>query len=199
MIVRDTAFLAHLPSASPASPSRARPHARRRGGDDRPCRGGACGRGSRPTLERGGAAGLLALAYWTRGDLDAAYAAWTESFESLKAAGRTADLLGLSIAMADIRIDPGSSRRRAVDPRARSADRDRSEASPLRGTADMHVGLSEIDRERNDLPSARRHLEAAESLGRSDGPPQNPYRLRVARARIAFAGGRLDEAVRAAR
>ena len=58
-------------------------------------------------LGRGGAAGLLALAYWTTGDLDAAYAAWTQSFESLKAAGRTADLLGLSIAMADIRMTQG--------------------------------------------------------------------------------------------
>jgi LuxR family maltose regulon positive regulatory protein len=73
----------------------------------------------------------------------------------------------------------------------------RSEASPLRGTADMHVGLAEIDRERNDLRAARDHLEAAESLGELMGLPQNPYRLRVARARIALAEGHPDEALSA--
>ena len=61
----------------------------------------------------------------------------------------------------------------------------------------MRVGLSEIDRERNDLAAARKHLDAAESLGEAMGLPQNPYRLRVARARIALAEGEPDEAVSA--
>ena len=54
----------------------------------------------------------------------------------------------------------------------------------LRGTADMHVGMSEIHRERNDLPAATRYLLRSQELGEHVGLPQNPYRWRVAMARI---------------
>ena len=106
MIVREPAFLAHLPSAVPLH----RAGLARMHGDVAATivhAEAALAAAGPDQLGRGGAAGLLALAYWTTGDLDAAYAAWSQSFESLKAAGRTADLLGLSIAMADIRMTQG--------------------------------------------------------------------------------------------
>ena len=61
----------------------------------------------------------------------------------------------------------------------------------------MHVGLSEIDRERNDLAAARKHLDAAESLGEAMGLPQNPYRLRVAGRESLSPRDEPDEAVSA--
>ncbi len=196
MIVRETAFLAHLPSAVPLH----RAGLARMRGDVAATivhAEAALAAAGPDQLGRGGAAGLLALAYWTTGDLDAAYAAWTRSFDSLKAAGRTADLLGLSIAMADIRMTQGRLGDAASILERGLEIGTRSEASPLRGTADMHVGLSEIDLERNHMEAARKHLAAAESLGEALGLPQNPYRLRVARARIALAEGQPDEAVSA--
>jgi LuxR family maltose regulon positive regulatory protein len=61
--------------------------------------------------------------------------------------------------------------------------------APLRGAADMHVGISEILRERDDLMGAAQHLRQATELGDENGLPQNPYRSRVAAARIRQAEG----------
>ena len=65
----------------------------------------------------------------------------------------------------------------------------------LRGTADMYVGMSELHRERNDLHAATQHLLRSQELGEHTGLPQNPYRWRVAMARIREARGDLDGAL----
>ena len=65
----------------------------------------------------------------------------------------------------------------------------------LRGTADMHVGLSRIYCERNDLRAAMQHLLTSQELGEHTGLPQNPYRWRVAMARLREAFGDLDGAL----
>jgi LuxR family transcriptional regulator, maltose regulon positive regulatory protein len=65
----------------------------------------------------------------------------------------------------------------------------------LRGTADMHVGMSELLLERNDLDEAARQLLTARQLGDHAGLPQNPYRWRVATARLRVARGDFDGAL----
>jgi LuxR family maltose regulon positive regulatory protein len=65
----------------------------------------------------------------------------------------------------------------------------------LRGAADMHVGLSHVLRERDELDAARRHLQASTELGEHVGLPQNRYRWRVAMARIRTADGDLSAAL----
>jgi LuxR family maltose regulon positive regulatory protein len=67
--------------------------------------------------------------------------------------------------------------------------------SVLRGTADMHVGISEIHRERDDLAAATQQLLRSQELGEHTGLPQNRYRWRVAMARIRQAEGDLDGAL----
>src|SRR4029077_19850741 len=57
--------------------------------------------------------------------------------------------------------------------------------------ADMHVGMSELLRERNDLDAAQQHLQTSSELGEHAGLPQNAYRSRVALARIRQAYGDL--------
>ncbi len=59
----------------------------------------------------------------------------------------------------------------------------------MRGAADMHVGMCDLQRERNDLGEARRHLAAAEALGEHAGLPQNRHRRRMAAARLLWAEG----------
>ena len=59
----------------------------------------------------------------------------------------------------------------------------------MRGTADMHVGLAELHRERDDLPAATRHLQRSQELGEDAGLPQNRYRWRVAMAGIRESQG----------
>ena len=68
-------------------------------------------------------------------------------------------------------------------------------APVLRGAADMHVGMSELHRERDDLDAATQHLLRSKELGELAGLPQNRYRWRVAMARIREAQGDLDGAL----
>jgi LuxR family maltose regulon positive regulatory protein len=58
----------------------------------------------------------------------------------------------------------------------------------------MHVGMSGIAVERNDLTAAAGHLRRAEELGEHTWLPQNPYRWRVASAALREAYGDLDGA-----
>ncbi len=59
----------------------------------------------------------------------------------------------------------------------------------LRGGADMHVGISRILCERNDLAGARHHLGQSDELGEANGLPQNRHRSRIAMAMIRQAEG----------
>ena len=59
----------------------------------------------------------------------------------------------------------------------------------------MHVGMSEVYRERDDLHAATRHLLTSQELGEHTGLPQNRYRWRVAMARIRQAEGDLAGAL----
>ena len=56
-------------------------------------------------------------------------------------------------------------------------------------------GMSELHRERDDLRAATQHLLRSQELGEHVGLPQNPYRWRVAMARIREAEGDLDGAL----
>ena len=71
------------------------------------------------------------------------------------------DVLGCSIALADIRIVQGRLRE-AMSTYERGLQLATAPGTTvLRGTADMHVGISELLRERNDIaePQARPHRD----------------------------------------
>src|SRR5664279_4997003 len=146
-------------------------------------------------LSRAGAAGLLGLAYWASGDLEAGHSAYAECMAGLYRAGHVADTFGCAIALADIRLAQGrlGEALRTYELALRHATE--QGGSVLRGTADMYVGMSEILRERDDLPSAAEHLRRSQELGEHSGLPQNPYRWRVAMARIRAAEGDLGAAL----
>jgi LuxR family transcriptional regulator, maltose regulon positive regulatory protein len=57
------------------------------------------------------------------------------------------------------------------------------------------VGMSEIHRERDDLPAATQQLLRSQELGEHNGLPQNRYRWRVAMARVREAEGDLGGAL----
>jgi LuxR family maltose regulon positive regulatory protein len=144
-------------------------------------------------LRRGSATALLALAHWAVGDLEMAERRYTEAVRALIAADHLPDMLGCSLALADIQIAQG---RLADATRTfESGLRWTTEHPGLRGAADMHVGLSEVLIERNDLDAAARHLEMSTELGASAGLPQYAYRWRVTMARLRRARGDLDGAL----
>ncbi|MGY1771004.1 LuxR C-terminal-related transcriptional regulator [Blastococcus sp. SYSU D00813] len=146
-------------------------------------------------LVRGAAAGLLGLTHWSDGDLVAAHRWWSEAHTELGQAGHHSDTLGVALAVADISIARGRLREAEAVYRRGLATAAAHAPTVLRGAADMHVGLSELAREGDDLDSARRHLAASAELGEHAGLPQNRHRSRIAMARVHQAEGDLDGAV----
>jgi len=144
---------------------------------------------------RASAAGMSGLALWASGDLEAALSAWAECAAGLRRAGHIADIFGCAIAMADIRLAQGRLGE-AMRTYEQALQRAAEQGGPvLRGTADMYVGMSEVDRERDNLHAATRHLLTSQELGEHTGLPQNQYRWRVAMAQIRQAEGDLAGAL----
>ncbi|MFI6829900.1 LuxR C-terminal-related transcriptional regulator [Kribbella sp. NPDC050241] len=137
-------------------------------------------------LTTASASALAGLAHWTGGDLEAAHDGYTTTARDLQRIGYIADVLGCSITLADIEITQGRLRQ-AQNTFERALDL----GEGLRGTADMYVGLSGLALERNDLDAASNYLRRADDLGPAAGLPQNPYRWRVAMARLQEAEGDL--------
>jgi len=145
-------------------------------------------------IRRASPSGLLGLAFWTSGDLEAAHRAYADCMAGLRRIGYVADTFGCAIALADIRITQGrlGDAIRTYEQALQLAPE--QNGSVLRGTADMYVGISELSRERNDLPTATAYLLRSQELGEHKGLPQNRYRWQVAMARIREAEGELGEA-----
>ncbi|MDQ5854715.1 MAG: helix-turn-helix transcriptional regulator, partial [Chloroflexota bacterium] len=140
---------------------------------------------------RGGAAAILGLAAWTSGDLEAAQRAYTDAMARLQRAGHLSDAVGCAITLADLRIAQGRLHE-AMRTYEQGLQLATAQGEPvLRGAADMYVGMSELRREQNDLHAATQHLLRSKELGEHTGLPQNPYRWRVAMARIRQAQGDL--------
>jgi LuxR family maltose regulon positive regulatory protein len=146
-------------------------------------------------LARGGAAALLGLACWTSGDLEAAHRHYSAGMASLQRAGFLSDVVNGATVQAAIRMAQG---------RLRDAERTLEQAvqratelgePSLHGTADFHVGLSEIQRERNDLHAATRHLLRSQELAMGLAVSYDRSRWYVAMARVKEAQGDLSGAL----
>ena len=145
-------------------------------------------------LGRGAAAGMLGLASWAGGDLDAGVKAFGKARTSLRLSGNLADALSTTMVLADMLIPLG---------RLREAQRLYHEALKLAGershpgeqpAADLHAGVSELFRERDELGEAAEHLATSEGLGEAAFSHEHRYRWFVAMAGVRQAEGRLDDA-----
>ena len=144
---------------------------------------------------RGAASSLLGLASWTSGDLETAYQMYSNGMAHLQRNGFISDVIGGSVTLADMRITQGRLRE-AMSIYERGLQLATPQGVPaLRGAADMHVGMSELYRERDDLQAATHHLHQSKELGEFNGLPKNPYRWRVAMARIRQVQGDLEGAL----
>ncbi len=146
-------------------------------------------------LRLGPPAGLLALACWWNGDLEDAHHSYVVCATNLEQAGYISDVLGCAISLADIRIEQGRlhDAMRTYEQALRLAAA--QDGPALRGTADMHIGMSEVFLEQGDLDAARQQLLMSREAGEHAGLEQNGYRSRVMAARIRMAEGDLDGAL----
>lgn len=144
---------------------------------------------------RGAALALQGLASWASGDLETAHQMYREGMTALQRAGYISDVIGGAVTLADIQITQGRLRE-AMNTYARGLQlATKPGLPPLRGAADMHVGLSDLYCERNDLATATEHLLKSKEFGELNGLPKNPYRWHVVMARIQALRGNLDGAL----
>jgi LuxR family maltose regulon positive regulatory protein len=147
-------------------------------------------------LARGGAAGFLGLAAWARGDVPSALETFAQAVASLHAAGNLVDALSSTVVLAELwRVAGRPSKARRLCERALQQAEAHGE-TVARATADLHVGLSEIDVEAGDLASARQHLQSAVAPGEPAGINEGRHRWFVAMGLLAKADGEPDKAVR---
>ena len=109
-------------------------------------------------LTRASASALGGLASLTAGDLSRAHAAYTRTVAELTSVGFLADVLGCCITLGDIHRAQGQlgdalrTYQWALDLAPPQAG-----ADPLRGTADIHVGIAGVLFERDDLAAGEPH------------------------------------------
>lgn len=146
-------------------------------------------------LMLGGAASTLGLAAWASGDLETAGRMTTEGMVNVRRAGYISSAIGGALVLADIQIAQGRLHE-AMTTYERALQWATEPGAPvLRGAADMHVGMSSLSYEHNDLKTATQHLLTSQALGELAELPQNPYRRHAAMARIREAQGDLDGAL----
>jgi LuxR family transcriptional regulator, maltose regulon positive regulatory protein len=143
---------------------------------------------------RGAGGGYLGLGAWASGNVDEALSTYSEAVRSLHAAGNFVDELDATVPLADMWVASGrpSRARRLYEQALQTAA---TGGAPYRATADLHVGLAELDRELNDLPSAEARLESARILGERASITENRHRWYVVMAQVRAAGGDYDTAV----
>ncbi len=125
---------------------------------------------------RASASALSGLALWGRGDLEAAHRAYSACVEGLLRAGHLSDVLGCSITLADIRITQGRLGE-ALRTFERALQLAQEARTVLRGTADMHVGVSQIACERGELQGSNPISPAQPGAGRAHRAAAEPVPL----------------------
>jgi LuxR family maltose regulon positive regulatory protein len=144
---------------------------------------------------RGGGAGFLGLATWAAGDVGEALETFADAVRSLHAAGNLVDELDSTVVLADMWIAAGRpGRARELYRRALEVATGGGEPYP-RATADLHVGLAQLDLELDDLPAAEAHLETARVLGARASITENRHRWFVVMAGVRAARGDTDTAL----
>ncbi|MBI4312068.1 MAG: tetratricopeptide repeat protein [Chloroflexi bacterium] len=146
-------------------------------------------------LWRGAAGALLGLAYWTSGDLEAAYQSFVEGWASLRMTGESSNELSGAFLLANIRTAQGRLHEAArIYEQALKLAAGLGEPRPP-ATADLYVGLSELCLEHHDLEGALWCLQRSRDVGEHGGMPEHRHRWYVAMARIQEARGDLERAL----
>jgi LuxR family maltose regulon positive regulatory protein len=145
---------------------------------------------------RGAAGGFIGLAAWARGDVEQALTTFATAVRSLHAAGNLTDVQDSTVVMGDLWMAAGRpSQARQTYEQALAAATRNGEPYP-RVTADLHVGLAELDRELDDLAGAEAHLETARTLAEHGSITENRHRWYVAMSQVHVARGDFAAALR---
>ncbi|MET3421198.1 ATP/maltotriose-dependent transcriptional regulator MalT [Actinoplanes tereljensis] len=153
----------------------------------------AAGRAQNAEAEETVWAGFLGFAAWATGDVSGALETFTQAVAGLHAAGNFVDELSATVVLSDLWLAAGrpDQARRLCAQALASAE---AYGSPVRrAAAALHVALSEMDIEAEDLEGAASHLGAAAP---DDRPmTESSHRWFVAKGLLAWARGDAEGAV----
>jgi LuxR family maltose regulon positive regulatory protein len=146
-------------------------------------------------LRRGPAAALLGLAQWGGGDLEAAYRTLADAMAGFQQAGSLHFALSVTSGLVEIRTVQGRLRE-AVKANTQALQLALAQGTPpLRGTANLYLGLSELYHELGKQDTATQYLLYSEELGEQAALPDWRYRLCRVRARFKVTHGDLAGAL----
>ena len=138
---------------------------------------------------------LVALALWGRGELEAAHRTFAEALAGMRATGHDLDAIRGTFVLGDIRVAQGRLREAAsIYERGLQLASDAAYSGAAE-TDELHLGLSELHREWNDLATATRHLDTLRQSAERAAHKGNKLRWGMAMARVCEARGDLDGAL----
>ncbi len=151
-------------------------------------------------------AGLLGIAYWASGDLEAAYQSFADSMAGFQMTGNIIAGISGIFGLADIRITQGrlyeairiyeQALQFALSNTNANGVSIAAQGEPApQGTAILYLGLSELNREQGNTEAAAEYLLKSKELGAQAGQELYQYRVCLAQARIEAAQGDFDGAL----
>ncbi|MEE9319595.1 MAG: LuxR C-terminal-related transcriptional regulator [Granulosicoccus sp.] len=148
----------------------------------------------RESAWRGAAAALLGIAYWTSGDLEAAWQSVAEGSVDMQRAQDTSGLISTLYCMAALKVAQGQLRN--AERHCRKALKISAEHGEpaAQGTADIYVVLSTIHYNRGELEVAEQLLYTGRDLGGYALLPEVCHHWYIGLAAIRQAQGNFEEA-----
>jgi LuxR family maltose regulon positive regulatory protein len=139
---------------------------------------------------RAAVTGLLGLANWANGDLEAAYMTFSDGlFQNVH------DLITGTFILADMKMTLGHLNE-AISSCEHALQLAKEHGEPmLIGTEDVYTAISALHRERGDLKAAAQDLAISKKLGEQVELPDWQHRWCIARARLNETLGDLDGAL----
>ena len=138
---------------------------------------------------------LVALALWGRGELEEAHRTFSEALAEMRRSGRDLDAVRGLFVLGDLRAAQGRLREAHSCYERGLELANEVESSAWAETDELHLGLSELHREWNDLASATRYLETVARLAERSTSKGHRQRWSTTMARVREARGDLDGAL----
>ena len=145
--------------------------------------------------ERGVTAAFLGLAYWTSGDVAAAHQSFNEGLRIFQKLGSIQIVVSATSGLANIGLSQGLLQT-TVKTCEQALQLAAQQPVPiLRGTADVHLALSEVRYEQGDLVAASQLLKEGEALREQGSVSGADYLWWLVKAQLTAAQGDLDTAL----
>ena len=144
---------------------------------------------------RGQMTALLGLAYWARGDLEAAYQTFSDGRAVMQRDGNIVGVIQSAFVLADIKMTLGRLRdAQSTCEQALQLAKAHGETEP-EGTEEVYITLSNLHREQGDLDAAAQELLTGKKLGEKVEIADWQYRWCIAQAQLKQSMGGLDSAL----